>query len=186
MIVLKSFDKKTWSFWSLHRSCDDTNATKQIQIKNETIKTNMRQINQDECETITNDNHWVRKSLSTIWSERRSEKSSKTIWRLNDHYFLAFYRVQMTWNITIDYSSHVFTKRRNDVWIKQTNKLIFLVFARRETWKSEQLQKALFSDLIITSNVTCFESFLQNSKALNQFNKLRNFFWKHVICALRV
>jgi hypothetical protein len=27
---------------------------------------------------------------------------------------------------------------------------------------------------------------LKNSKALDQLNKLRNFFWNHVICALRV
>jgi hypothetical protein len=44
LIILRSFDKKTWSFWSLHRSFDDTNATKQIQIRDETIKTNVKRL----------------------------------------------------------------------------------------------------------------------------------------------
>jgi hypothetical protein len=40
----------------------------------------------------------------------------------------------------------------------------------------KELHKALTSDLIITSNVASFESFLQSSKALDQLNELRNFF----------
>jgi hypothetical protein len=63
------------------------------------------------------------------------------------------------------------------------------VLARRRTskfWTLKELHKALLSDLIITSNVARFESILQDWKALDQLNKLRNFFWNHVICALRV
>ncbi len=61
-------------------------------------------------------------------------KQSKRMW--NDYYefqknrlrrfevktiitFLLFYRVQITWKITIDYFSHVLTKERNNVWIKK-------------------------------------------------------------------
>jgi hypothetical protein len=88
MIVLKSFDKKTWSFWSLHKSFDDTNATEQIQIRNETIKTNMRSIK-------TN----VRRLRMTITVENRlrrfrARNDQKNRLRrfdvLIDHHFLAF------------------------------------------------------------------------------------------------
>jgi hypothetical protein len=53
------------------------------------------------------------------------------------------------------------------------------MFAREEHQNFElmkELQKAFISDLIITSNVARFESSLKNSKALDQLNKLRNFF----------
>ncbi len=92
LIILRSFDKKTWSFWSLHRSFDDTNATKQIQIRDETIKTNVKRLRM----TITE-----QKIVYDDLSER-SKKSSSTIWSLNDHHFLVFYRVQMMWNTTLD------------------------------------------------------------------------------------
>jgi hypothetical protein len=59
------------------------------------------------------------------------------------------------------------------------NLFIFLMFAREEHQIFEllkDLQKTIILDLIITSNVARFKSFLQNSKALDQLNKLRNFF----------
>ncbi len=121
LIILRSFDKKTWSFWSLHRSFDDTNATKQIQIKNETIKTNMRRVNQNEFETITNDNHWVENRLrrfkrtirEIVFDDLKIERSS----------FSCFYRVQMMWIITLNTSR--MSSREDGMMYelnKQTNK----------------------------------------------------------------
>ncbi len=121
LIILRSFDKKTWSFWSLHRSFDDTNATKQIQIKNETIKTNMRQINQNECETITNDNHWVKNRLRRF--KARNDQKNR-LRRFEDWTIIIFLLLSCTDDVKnhCRYFSHAFTWGRDDVWIKQTNK----------------------------------------------------------------
>jgi hypothetical protein len=96
----------------------------------------------------------------------------------------AFSKVQ-----NFDVSRRANTKKISKLSSLTLSLLIFLVFRRRRTSKVQllkKLQKVLLSDLIITSNVARFESFLQDSKALDQLNKLRNFFWNHAICALRV
>ncbi len=53
--------------------------------------------------------------------------------------------------------------------------LIFLVPARRRTSKSELLKKLSFQAWQSTSDIARFESYLQESKALDKLNKLRNF-----------
>ncbi len=78
------------------------------------IKTNEKQ---SQMTKISNQKNRLRRFVAN-----ESKKSSLTIWCFERSSFSCFYRTQMTWKITIDYLSHVFTKKRNDVWIKQTNK----------------------------------------------------------------
>ncbi len=56
-----------------------------------------------------------------------------------------------------------------------TSVLIFLVLARRRTSKSELLKQLSFQAWQSTSDIARFESYLQESKALDKLNKLRNF-----------
>jgi hypothetical protein len=87
--------------------------TRQSKCKSETK-------HQNECETITNDN-----LNQIVFDDVRRESIKKIVFddlKFRRSSFSCFYRTQMTWNIIIDYFSHAFTKERNDVWIKQTNK----------------------------------------------------------------
>ncbi len=68
-------------------------------FENETIKTNVKRL------------QWKQNQRNRF---RRFEVEQSS--------FSCFYRVQMTWKIIIDYSSHALTKERDDVWIKQRNK----------------------------------------------------------------
>ncbi len=126
LIVLRSFDKKRLDrFWSLHESFKNTNATEQIQIRNETFKTNMRRNNQDKNETKWNDYEWQNLWLKNHLRRFKTKDDQRNRFRRFEVWtIIIFLLLSCTDDVKnhFRYLSHALTWERNDVWIKQTNK----------------------------------------------------------------
>jgi hypothetical protein len=117
--------ERTWSFWD--------HSTKRLDCFEVCTDHSTIQTRQSDCKAETNDQTkrmwndykwqlWLKKSFLRFKTRidqknrlRRFEVETMII-------FLLFYRVQITWKIIIAYFSHAFTKERDDVWIKHTNK----------------------------------------------------------------
>jgi hypothetical protein len=122
MIVLRSFDKKTWSFWDL--------STKRLDRFEVCTGHSMIRTRRSKYKSETKQSRWMWDDYKTITEQKiahgdlseRSEKSPSTIWSLNDHHFSCFLSCTDDVKYHFRYSSHAVTWGRNGVWIKQTNK----------------------------------------------------------------